>query len=54
MMKIVITGGKGQLGLDCREVLAADHQVSAFGSAELDITNTDAVRKVYETLSRMR
>ena len=42
----MITGGKGQLGSDCAEVLGRSHEVTALGSADLDITrllDVDAV-----------
>jgi dTDP-4-dehydrorhamnose reductase len=38
-MRILITGGKGQLGSDCAEVLGRSYEVMAMGSAELDITD---------------
>lgn len=37
-MKILVTGGKGQLGTDCVRVLREIHDVLAMGSDELDIT----------------
>jgi len=38
-MKIVITGGKGQLGHDCAYILGDEHRVSAFSSRELNIAD---------------
>lgn len=38
-MKIVITGGKGQLGHDCASVMGDEHRVSAFSSRELNIAD---------------
>lgn len=42
-MKIVITGGTGQLGRDCVQVLAKSHRVVPVGSKALDIGNRQAV-----------
>ena len=41
-MKILVTGGRGQLGWDCREVLAS-HDVLALDLPNLDITSPDSV-----------
>lgn len=49
-MKIVITGGRGQLGRDCRRVLGAGHTVHAFGSGDLDITDEQQVGNVVRRL----
>jgi dTDP-4-dehydrorhamnose reductase len=37
-MKILVTGGKGQLGMDCVQVLRESHEVLAIDIDELDIT----------------
>jgi dTDP-4-dehydrorhamnose reductase len=37
-MKILVTGGKGQLGMDCVQVLRELHEVLAIDLDELDIT----------------
>lgn len=42
-MKILITGGTGQLGRDCVKVLGTGHQVVPLGSRDLDIGDSDAV-----------
>ena len=42
-MKILITGGTGQLGRDCEKVLARDQTVTAVGSRTLDISDRKAV-----------
>ena len=47
-MRWLITGAHGQLGSDLQQVLAAapnaaDDQVRALGSAELDITDRSAI-----------
>jgi len=42
-MKILITGGTGQLGRDCEKVLARDQNVTAVGSRALDISDRKAV-----------
>ena len=41
-MKILVTGGQGQLGWDCREVFAR-HEVLALDLPNLDITDSDSV-----------
>ena len=45
-MKLLLTGATGQLGHDCRLVLEEKHEVAAFSSRELDITDETAVRAV--------
>lgn len=47
-MKIVITGGRGQLGSDCRQVLERSFEVVSFGSKDLDITDGKAVDQMME------
>lgn len=42
-MKILLTGGKGMLGSDCRKVLAQDYDVIAPDKKELDIIRWDSV-----------
>jgi len=42
-MKIMITGGTGQLGGDCVEVLAQQYEIVSLGSKDLDITSGTAV-----------
>lgn len=43
-MRLLVAGGRGQLGSDvAQRAQAAGHQVSAPGSADLDITDADAV-----------
>ena len=42
-MKILITGGLGQLGWDCRETFAPKHEVLALDLPNLDITDADSV-----------
>ncbi len=42
-MKILVTGGFGQLGWDCREVSAPKHEVLALDLPNLDITDSDSV-----------
>jgi dTDP-4-dehydrorhamnose reductase len=43
-MKILISGGTGQLGRDCTEVLEKDHDVISVGSKALDITDWKGVK----------
>lgn len=42
-MKILVTGGLGQLGWDCREVFGPKHEVLALDLPNLDITDSDSV-----------
>ncbi|MDR0993055.1 MAG: dTDP-4-dehydrorhamnose reductase [Verrucomicrobiota bacterium] len=42
-MKILVTGGWGQLGWDCREVFAPRHEVLALDLPNLDITDAASV-----------
>ncbi|MBU0944539.1 MAG: dTDP-4-dehydrorhamnose reductase [Proteobacteria bacterium] len=42
-MKILITGGHGQLGHDVSSLLSQEHTVVSCGSKELDICNQEAV-----------
>ena len=42
-MKILITGGKGQLGNDCQRVLQESHTLRSIDLDELDITDARAV-----------
>ncbi len=45
-MKIVITGGTGQLGGDCVEVLEQQCEIVSLGSKDLDITSRTAVERL--------
>jgi dTDP-4-dehydrorhamnose reductase len=45
-MKIMITGGTGQLGCDCVEVLAQQYEIVPLGSKDLDITSRTAVERL--------
>ncbi len=45
-MKILITGGQGQLGHDVETLLATHHTVTAFGSKELDISKHSVVDSI--------
>jgi dTDP-4-dehydrorhamnose reductase len=44
-MKILICGGKGQLGVDCQQILGRTHEVMSADRDELDITDTARVEK---------
>jgi dTDP-4-dehydrorhamnose reductase len=46
MTKILICGGKGQLGADCNRVLGADHRILSHDLDTLDIADPAAVREV--------
>src|SRR3990172_11505335 len=48
-MRILITGGRGQLGRSLEDALA-QHQVSALGHEELDITDAEAVAHALDKL----
>jgi dTDP-4-dehydrorhamnose reductase len=42
-MKILLTGSKGMLGTECREVLGSEHEIIALDRKDLDITFWDKV-----------
>ncbi len=42
-MKILLTGSKGMLGTDCKEVLGVEHEIIALDRKDLDITFWDRV-----------
>ncbi|MBF0224117.1 MAG: dTDP-4-dehydrorhamnose reductase [Desulfobacterales bacterium] len=42
-MKVLITGGKGQLGYECEKIFATEHETKAIDIDELDITNFEKV-----------
>ncbi len=42
-MKILLTGAKGQLGSDCKEVMKSDYEIIDTDLEEFDITNWDNV-----------
>ncbi len=44
-MKILITGGTGQLGRDCVKVLERAHEIAPVGSKDLDISDATAVNR---------
>ena len=46
IMKILLTGGTGQLGSDCRKVLKDRFQLFSPGSKDLDITDEAAVDRI--------
>ena len=50
-MKVLITGGTGQLGQDCQNCMAAVHQVQALSSCELDITDRESVALALSTFA---
>ena len=50
-MKILICGGKGQLGADCSQVFSTGHDVISMSSKELDITSFSLIEK---TVSRLK
>lgn len=49
-MKILITGGYGQLGHDVSKILSLDHKVIPLGSKDLDISNMNAVQNTINSL----
>ena len=49
-MKILISGGTGQLGRDCTEVLEQNHAVTSVGSKALDIADWAAVKVFVQDL----
>ncbi|RLB40768.1 MAG: dTDP-4-dehydrorhamnose reductase [Deltaproteobacteria bacterium] len=50
-MKILLLGGSGMLGSDCKLVLEKDHELVAPSSKELDIVRWDAVIDMLDKLS---
>jgi len=50
-VKILITGGKGQLGTDCAQVLGDRHDILAIDLDELDITDQSDVKKTVQRFS---
>lgn len=42
-MKIAIIGAKGQLGIDCHQVLTGEHQVTGCDLPEIDLTDQTSV-----------
>jgi dTDP-4-dehydrorhamnose reductase len=48
-MRVLITGGRGQLGRALQESLA-QHQVSALDLPEMDVTDPEAVRRAFDEL----
>ena len=49
-MRIVLVGRNGQLGSDCLQVLSRNHDLVAFGSRELDITDGNQVEEMVRGL----
>ncbi len=45
-LPLLITGGKGQLGMDCTQVLAPDHAVTSVDIDTLDITDPTQVNAI--------
>jgi len=50
-MKIIITGGKGQVGSECDQILRREHEVAALDLKELDVTDLSALEKVVKRLT---
>lgn len=48
-MRVLITGGRGQLGRALQESLA-QHQVSALDLPEMDVTDPEVVRRAFDEL----
>lgn len=50
-MKVLITGGKGQLGVDVTSLFQREgHQVWSFGKQELDVTYFDQLKQTVDTI----
>ena len=47
-MKVLITGGSGQLGQDCHRCFRDRHWCRAYPSHELDITDSGQVREIFD------
>ncbi|USK68328.1 dTDP-4-dehydrorhamnose reductase [Peribacillus asahii] len=52
-LKVVVTGAKGQLGMDLMHILQKQgkYEVYGFGKQDLDITNVDQVKKTMEQVN---
>ena len=51
MMKILILGGSGGLGSDCRRVLGHEHEVICPSKEDVNIISWDVVVEVFDSLS---
>ncbi len=49
-MRIVITGGQGQLAYDCKSILQKNHEIIALGAEELNIADRAAVQEKLQNL----
>jgi dTDP-4-dehydrorhamnose reductase len=49
-MKLLVTGGSGQLGRAISRIGGSQHQIFAAGSAELDVSSLSAVRQALATV----
>jgi dTDP-4-dehydrorhamnose reductase len=49
-MKILVTGAGGQLGYDCLQVMAREHSIHGYTSAQLDITDAARVQAAINTV----
>ena len=50
-MKILILGGTGMLGSECRRIFSQDHEVISPDKADLDITSWDGVIGIFQKAS---
>ena len=50
-MKILILGGTGGLGSDCRKVLGQEHEVICPGKEEVDVVSWDVVIEAFDSIS---
>ncbi|MFO7750033.1 MAG: dTDP-4-dehydrorhamnose reductase [Desulfobacteraceae bacterium] len=50
-MQIVICGGKGQLGSDCKRVFQKEHRVNILDRPDFDITDKDSVKRTIPGLA---
>ena len=51
IMKILILGGSGGLGSDCRKVMGQEHEVICPSKEEVDIISWDVVIEAFDTIS---
>jgi dTDP-4-dehydrorhamnose reductase len=49
-MKVLVTGANGQLGRDLVKIIGLTHEVTGFGSKELDIRDLEQCREIFNQI----